>query len=245
VGKVFSPMVLGYYLKAETLKTQVQTYTTNSLGRVLFPMFSQLQDDEEKFKQIYFKVSNVVAGLIVFLVAPLYFLAQYIIILLLGDQWQPTVILFQILVLSALTSPQINIMGRAILAKGYSKLKFTTGLLQRFFKFLPIGIGLYYGIEEFAIAMVISSFLVFFLFTVVLQYKLQLEAWKQIKSFLLPNVIFFSLVFIQIMFNEVYNQWVFVFVFLIANTIFLFFIKHQCIQFLIDSCKKYFESKLR
>jgi O-antigen/teichoic acid export membrane protein len=238
VGLVFSPIVLGHYSRAETLKTQVQTYTTNSLSRVIFPMLSQLQDDEEKFKETYFKVFNIVTGLIVFLVAPLYFLSQFIVIFLLGDQWQPTVILFQILVLTTLTSPQVNIMGRAILAKGYSKLKFTTGLLQRVFKLLPIGVGLFYGVEEFAIAMVISTLLAFVVLTKIYEKTLSVEFWLQIKNFLKPNMIFIVFIILHYYYKNEINQWWFAALFLSIQTVFIIFIKHDSYLFIKQNLKK-------
>jgi O-antigen/teichoic acid export membrane protein len=238
VGIVFSPIVLGYYSRAASLKTQIQTYTTNSLSRVIFPMLSQLQDDEEKFKETYFKIFNIVTGLTVFLVAPLYFLSQFIIILLLGDQWQPTVILFQILILTTLTSPQVNMMGRAILAKGYSKLKFTTGLLQRVLKLLPIGVGLFYGIEEFAIAMVISSLFAFVVLSKIYEKKLEINFWVQIKNFLVPNFIFMIYIAIHFYFRDNINQWLFAGSFLLIQIMFIILIKHDSYLFIKNNANK-------
>lgn len=243
VGKVFSPMVLGYYSRAETLKTQVQTYTTNSVSRVIFPMLSQLQDNQEKFKETYFKAFNIVSGFIVFLVAPLYFLSQFVVIFLLGDQWQPTVILFQILILTAISSPQVNMMGRAILAKGYSKLKFTTGLLQRLFKLLPIAVGLFYGIEEFAIAMVISSLLTFVVLSIIYENKLEIKFWLQIKNFIIPNLIFIIFMICHYYFKDFINQWFFAIAFLILQTIFMIVIKHDSYLFVKSNIKRFFKAK--
>jgi PST family polysaccharide transporter len=206
-------------------------------------MLSQLQDDEEKFKETYFKVFNVATGLIVFLVAPLYFLSQFIVIFLLGDQWQPTVILFQILILTALTSPQVNMMGRAIMAKGYSKLKFTTGLLQRLFKLLPIGVGLFYGIEEFAVAMVISTLLTFVVLTKIYEKKLGIKFWLQVKDFLIPNFFFLIFIALHYYFKDDINQWLFAGSFLLIQTIFIIFIKHDSYLFIKINVEKILKAR--
>jgi len=42
IVKVFSPVVLGFYSKAESLISQVQAYTTSSISKVIFPVLSQL-----------------------------------------------------------------------------------------------------------------------------------------------------------------------------------------------------------
>jgi len=183
IGKMFSPAMLGFYSRAESLKSQVQTYTTNSLRKVIFPVLSQLQDDDEKFKSTYFKAFNIVTGLIVLLIAPIYFLSNFIIIFLLGAKWEPSIIFFQILIFSAITSPQIGMMGKAVLAKGYSKLKFNIGLIQRLLKTTPIVFGLLFGIKEFAIAVVAASTLVFFVYSIVLDKRMQLSFWFQVKTY--------------------------------------------------------------
>lgn len=238
IGKVFSPAMLGFYSRAESLKAQVQTYTTNSLRKVIFPVLSQLQDDDEKFKFTYFRAFNIVTGLIVVLVAPLYFLSHFIIISLLGDKWEPSIIFFQILILSAITSPQIGMMGKAVLAKGYSKLKFNIGLIQRLLKLMPILFGFLFGIKEFAIAVVVASTLVFFVYSIILDKRLKLRFWLQVKNLILPNLIFFSFIIIHYFYGDNINQWVVVILFLIIHLLYIKLINHESYAFLCSTLKK-------
>jgi O-antigen/teichoic acid export membrane protein len=238
IAKVFSPIVLGYYSRAESLKSQVQRYATSSLRKIAFPVLSQLQDDNKKFKETYFKFFNISSGFVVYLIAPIYFLSQFIIIFLFGNQWQPTVILFQILLLTALSDPQVNIMGVAIAAKGYSKLKFKIGIFQRLLKLLPISVGLFYGIKEFAVAMVIASFLIFLMLSIFYQKKLDIKFWLQIKSFLIPNSLFLALIIIHYYFKNDISQWWFVSFFLILQTLFMIIIKHESYIFFKSNFSK-------
>lgn len=235
IGKVFSPAMLGFYSRAESLKTQVQTYTTNSLRKVIFPVLSALQNDEKGFERTYFKVFDVVTGLIVLLIAPIYFLSHEVIIFLLGNKWEPSVILFQILIFSALTSPQIGMMGKAVLAKGYSKLKFNMGLLQRLLKLLPICVGFYFGIEEFAIAVVVASTLVFFVNAIIIQFKLKFNFWRQVKKLIVPNLIFLIFIFVDFVIGENTNNWVVTILFLVIHLIYMKFIKHKSYSFIVSN----------
>jgi O-antigen/teichoic acid export membrane protein len=238
IGKVFSPAMLGFYSRAESLKAQVQTYTTNSLRKVIFPVLSQLQDDDEKFRSTYFKAFNIVTGLIVLLIAPIYFLSSFIIIFLFGEKWEPSIIFFQILIFSSITSPQIGMMGKAVLAKGYSKLKFNIGLVQRMLKLTPIVFGLLFGIEEFAIAVVASSTLVFFVYSIVLDKRLQLSFWLQVKNLLLPNLVFFGFLVFSLLFENQTNQLLITFLFLITHIIYIKLIKHDSYTFMQGTLKK-------
>jgi O-antigen/teichoic acid export membrane protein len=238
IGKMFSPAMLGFYSRAESLKSQVQTYTTNSLRKVIFPVLSQLQDDDEKFKSTYFKAFNIVTGLIVLLIAPIYFLSNFIIIFLLGAKWEPSIIFFQILIFSAITSPQIGMMGKAVLAKGYSKLKFNIGLIQRLLKTTPIVFGLLFGIKEFAIAVVAASTLVFFVYSIVLDKRMQLSFWFQVKNLLIPNLVFFCFLIFSLLFEKNVNQWLITILFLITHVIYIKLIKHESYTFMQAALKK-------
>jgi len=238
IGKVFSPAMLGFYSRAESLKAQVQTYTTNSLRKVIFPVFSKLQDDDQNFRKTYFWVFNITTGLIVILIAPLFFLSHIIIIFLLGEKWEPSVIFFQILIFSAITSPQIGMMGKAVLAKGFSKLKFNIGLIQRLLKLLPIVFGLLYGIEEFAFTVVVASTLVFFVYSSILHYKLKLNFWLQVKSLLVPNTVFIIFMMIYLFFNQLINAWIITILFLVTHLIFIHLIKHESFFFIKNSSSK-------
>lgn len=233
IAKVFTPAMLGYYSRAESLKAQVITYTTNSLRKVIFPVLSQLQDDKKKFEETYFKAFNIISGLIVLLVAPLYFLSHFIITMLLGDKWEPSVIFFQILILSALTSPQVGMMGKAVLAKGYSKLKFNMGLMQRLLKLMPIVFGFYFGIHEFAMAVVVAATSVFFVNSFIIHYKLKLNFWRQVKSLFVPNLFFLFFLLIDVFYRQYTNQWLITVSFLGLHLIYIKTIKHESFTFLL------------
>uniref|UniRef100_UPI004048FEE4 lipopolysaccharide biosynthesis protein n=2 Tax=Flavobacterium sp. TaxID=239 RepID=UPI004048FEE4 len=231
IGKVFSPAILGFYSRAESLKAQINTYSTNSLRKVMFPALSALQDDEKGFADAYFKAFNVVTGVTVLLVAPIYFLSEEIIIGLLGNKWQPSIIFFQILLFATLTSPHIGMMAQAVLAKGLSKLKFQIGLIQRFLKFMPIVIGLLFNdIILFTITVVCATTLVFFIYAYVVHKKLKLNFVQQMKDFFLPNLLFFLAIFIFNFFENLINNLYFTLIFFIINFYFFRIIKQDSLQ---------------
>jgi O-antigen/teichoic acid export membrane protein len=232
IAKAFSPLVLGLYARAESLKSMVDSYSTQSLSKVLFPIFSNLQDDDAGFKTTYLKAFNAISGLMVLLVAPLYFLSEFIIILLLGEEWRSSILLFQILILSAIISPHVSIMAKALLAKGYSKYRFKIGLVQRFFMLLPISVGYFYGIEEFAIAMVFIFYVIFVFFLIIIDIKLNINFWKQLRNSLFPNSIFLCFLVLHYFLKDTISEWVFAISFLFIHLFFIKMIKHESFQFL-------------
>ncbi len=238
VGKVFSPTILGFYSNAETLKAQVEVYTSNSVSKVLFPVLSKLQDDHETFKITYFKAFNLVTGLIVLLIGPVCFLSYFIITTMFGEKWIPSVVLFQILILVTIISPHIKMMGKAILAKGYSKLKFQIGIVQRILRLLPITIGLFYGIKEFTIAIVFSAFLVFILLCTVFHVKLKISFLLHLKSFIIPNIVLVLFLTFYYVLSEHFNQWVIAITFFFTHLLYLKILNHESYIFLNSNLNK-------
>jgi hypothetical protein len=138
----------------------------------------------------------------------------------------------KILIFSAITSHQIEMMGKAVLAKGHSKLKFKIGLIQRLLKLTPIAVVLYYGIKEFAVTVVIASTLVFFIYTLILNSKLKISFWTQVKNLLMPNSISIIFMILHLFYKDHINQWLFVFLFLVSHIVFVMLIKHESYVFI-------------
>lgn len=232
VGKVFSPSILGFYSNAETLKSQVEAYTTNSVSNVIFPVLSNLQDNDEQFNITYFKAINIVTGLIILIIGPVCFLSYFIITTLFGEKWLPSVAIFQILILSSITAPHINMMARAILARGFSKLKFKVGLIQRVIRLLPISIGLFYGIIEFTIAVVVASFLVFIMLAFVLQNRLKISFTQNVINFIVPNIVLIPFLIVNFYCNDLVNHWLLAISFIILHLLYIKVIKHDSYIFI-------------
>src|SRR6185295_14801800 len=108
------------------------------LSRVTFPLFSKLQDDIERLRTVYTKITQQVF----FLVAPLYtyliIVAEPLFRFLFTAKWVPAVHYFQILCVAGVIQPfnyyNINILN----AKGKASLLFRLEFIKR--TLLAIGI---------------------------------------------------------------------------------------------------------
>lgn len=158
IAKVFSPATLGFYSRAVSLKDQVSTYSTGSIQKVFFPVLSKLQDKPKEYSRIYFKVISVVSFISYFLTGILYVTGEHIIINLFGSKWEPSVEIFQILILSVCLYPLNAMMVNAFMSRGFSKVNFRIGLLRKFFRIIPLVFAYYFGLYEFIIAVVLTSY---------------------------------------------------------------------------------------
>ncbi len=158
IGKVFSPAILGFYSQAGALRDQVINFTSIPLVRVFYPVLSSLQDNHEEFKRIYFKVISVVAFVSYGLTGLLYVVGGDIIIILFGEKWEPSIQIFQVLILAVCVFPINGMMINAFMSKGKSKENFYLGLFRKAIKIIPLVIAYYYGILAFTVAMVIVDY---------------------------------------------------------------------------------------
>lgn len=228
IGKVFTPAVLGFYSRAESFKAQINKYATSSLRKIMFPALSNLQHQEEAFKKAYQRSFNLVTGILVLILGPIYFLSEEIIIGLFGAKWRPSVVFFQILIFTALTSPHIGIMAQAVLAKGYSKLKFKIGLIQRLLKLTPIAFGFWFGdVKIFCFAMVGSATTVFFVYSYVVYKKLKISFVAQMRNFFVPNILFFVFLILFLVYRENINTWWYAISMIFLQMIYLKLLNHE------------------
>lgn len=229
VGKVFSPIGLGVYSRAESLNSLVSEYTSNSLRNVMYPVLSSVQDDSFRFSQIFFRASSLSSAVATILTGTLYFLSETIIIGLLGEKWRGSVNIFKILAFVMLVAPHIGLISKAILSKGLSKVKFNMGLIQRILLLSPLPLGFFYGIELFTVGITVSKYLILFAFILYAHRDLGFSISQQFKTIFTPIypliilIVFFYILPFQT--PEILR----VITFLIIETIYLLIVKHELI----------------
>lgn len=201
IGKVFSASILGFYSRAESLNSQILHYTTASIGKVIFPTLSKLQDNKEKFKEVYFKFFQLSATIGVLLVGFLFYMSDYIVIGLLGDKWVQSASIFQILVFRIPFSPYGAIMGKSILSMGHSKTKFKVSQIIRLVMITPLIIGYFSGILGFCYALIAASAVVFLINTYVVKVLLGYSFFEQVWYFTKPFMPFIALLLMEAFFH--------------------------------------------
>jgi O-antigen/teichoic acid export membrane protein len=230
VGKIFPPAILGFYSRAESLNSLVGDYTSNSLRKVIFPVLSSVQDDEVRFRRIFFKSVALSAAVAATLGGSLFFMGETIIIGLLGEKWRGSLGIFKILVFVTFTAPHIGLISKSILSKGYAKFKFKMGLVQRLLLLLPLPLGFWYGIETFALGVTIAKILILFVFVLFAYKKLGFSVVRQLSLIAVPIMPFaVTILFFEFFLSDFHDIFRTV-VFLVLQISFLIFIKHDIID---------------
>lgn len=159
VGRLLGPTSVGLYNKAYTLTGRMSDLLTNSIfGNVLFPSYAKIQDDRPRLSRAYLKSTKMVFLMIVPVSVGLAITAPLLVPVLLGEQWIPMVVMWQIFSLYGLTRPVSTNSAPVFLATGQPRRNLTSSLvlMGTLFPLLFLLIGPY-GANGAAVAVAIAN----------------------------------------------------------------------------------------
>jgi PST family polysaccharide transporter len=87
VGTMLSQYYLGLYKTSSSIVGQIMGLITSATTPILFSSLSRLQNDEEEFKQMFFRFQKIVGLMIIPLGVGIYCFSDLITSILLGSQW--------------------------------------------------------------------------------------------------------------------------------------------------------------
>jgi PST family polysaccharide transporter len=159
IGRFLGAQNLGYYMMAYRIMFYPIQTISAVIGRVMFPVYSQIQEDEARFRRIYLKVIGAI-GLITFpMMMGVWGLAQTLVLTLFGSQWKPVILLLMILAPVGLIQSIVTTVGTIYQAKGRTDWMFRLGVATGLIAVLAFVIGLQWGIVGVAGAYTIATIL--------------------------------------------------------------------------------------
>ena len=128
IGAMLGAKELGYYTLAYSLVIRPTTMINPVITKVAFPVFSLIQNETEKLRNGYLKVLQLLTTVNFPILAGLAVVAPTAVPVIFGEQWQPSIILLQILTVVGLLRSTGNPVGSLLLAKGRADLGFKWNL---------------------------------------------------------------------------------------------------------------------
>lgn len=186
IGAVLGSVSLGYYAVAQRFTIFLNEVFTASIGQVAFPVFSRLQFEHERRLRALRSVIRLASLLAFPAFAGLIVLAPETVQVLLGDTWEPSVILVQILALHGLRTALSYFVSGVIVSTGDAALQLRVVVIGLCVKMVALVIGLQYDVEGVAWAVVISSYITLPLTFWALRKATGLTAWSYIRQTIEP-----------------------------------------------------------
>lgn len=187
IGKLFNPTQLGFYNRADSLKQLPVDNISNALNKVTYPLFSKIQDDDEKLRAVY----KIILKTVIFIIAPIMIciivIAEPLIRFLLTEKWLAAVPYLQILSIAGLLYPIHSYNLNILQVKGRSDLFLKLEVIKKTIIIIVIVISLKFGIYGLLWGQVFTSILALFVNTYYTGKYLDYGFLKQIKD-LVPSI---------------------------------------------------------
>lgn len=163
VGKVYTPVTLGFYTKAHEYVNLVSQNLNSVVQKVSFPALSKLQEDNAVLKQGYRRVIRVTMFVTFVLVLGLAACGKQFILVLIGEKWLPCVPFLQIICFQMVLYPLHSLNLNALQVKGRSDLFLKLEIIKKIIGVVPILLGIFVGIYSMLIASVFTGIISYYL----------------------------------------------------------------------------------
>ena len=157
IGKFYSASQLGFYTNADRFYDLLIRKTYFSFNRVMFPVFSTIQDEKERFNNNYIKLFNLLASAMFLVSLILIISSRPFISIALTDKWLPAVPLMKLFFVEGFFFPLLVFNQNILLSIGRSGLSLKVDIIKKVLGLLSIIMLFRIGIEALIIGQVIST----------------------------------------------------------------------------------------
>ncbi|WP_368570872.1 lipopolysaccharide biosynthesis protein [Acinetobacter haemolyticus] len=233
IGKFYSPAAVGFFHQAETLRLFPVQQISTVVGKVTYPLFAKMNDDDA-LKFAYKITMKLVLVLIVPLMLGLILMAEEGFRFLFGEKWLPAVPYFQILALASIVRP-LSVYNLNILkVKGRSDIFLRIEILKKIIGVVLLIVGLNFQVIGLVISLTVFSYLSFIINMYfsgsLISYSIKEQLKDTLFLYILGGLVFLLLYFIKYNFNYI-SHFDFISIFLY---IFLFFFLYYLILSFVD-----------
>ncbi len=208
IGKFLGSSALGIYSLAYKMILYPLQNISHVLIRILFPAFSQIQNDNDKFKKAYLRVIFFIALASFPIMAGLIATADILVNVLFGNKWQGLAIILIILAPVGMIQSIVTTTGSIYMAKGNTKEMFKIGAINSLVTVVSFIVGIPFGVEGVAFSYLIAN--------IIMLYPNLLIAWRQIglsvkeglKEMMPIFVISFLMGLIVVLFGQILNSFI-------------------------------------
>lgn len=183
IGKLYSPIELGYFTRADSLQKLPSSTLASVVCRVSFPVFASIQDDPERIKRGMKKALTLLALINFPIMIGLAVVAHPLVLVLLTEKWFPCIPYLQILCLIGLIYPFTLINLTILQSLGRSDLFLYIDIIKKILIILNIVITWRWGIMAMLIGQVIVSLISYYLNSYYSKKLLDYSLFEQFKDF--------------------------------------------------------------
>jgi teichuronic acid exporter len=165
IGKLFSAMDLGFFTRAKTLQSLPTQMLPEVVSRVTFPVFSSIQDDQDRLKRGCKRILATLALVNFPIMIGLLVTAHPLVTVLLTEKWAPSIPYLRLLCIVGLLYPLTSINLNVLQALGRSDLFLRLAIIKKLLIVINIVITWHWGITAMIYGMIVLSIIGYYLNT--------------------------------------------------------------------------------
>lgn len=158
IGLFYTKVDLGLYQKGCSLPTTIVNGIVSACSTVFLPIMSRMQDSEQRIKELLRKGVRIISFLVVPIALGLCAISRDFVLVILGEQWEKTIIYMQIACVSLALYP-LRIKLQAIKALGNAKQSLYINLLHAFASIVLLAMFVRKSMIHVAVTQVIAEFI--------------------------------------------------------------------------------------
>lgn len=180
IGRFYNKEQVGYFSKARNFADVPATTMYSVLGTVLFPLLSEIHEDEERHKTIFKRVSFYTVLITFPVMILMTLLAKPIVILLFTEKWAACVPLLQAFLLARAFLPLNVINANMLQSRGETKLYMNIYFFTGPLSVIAVLASIPFGVEAMAWATLVSGSIYYSAFAIVVGRRIHYSFVKQI-----------------------------------------------------------------
>ena len=157
IGKAFSAADLGYYTRAQHFSEFPSSNVTGVLQRVTYPILCNIQNDNNRLRNIYRRILKMSAFIVFPLMTGLAAVAHPFINMTIGSKWDFCAVLLQIICFNMMWYPIHAINLNLLQVKGRSDLFLRLEIIKKMIGIIIIAVTVPLGIKAMCYGGVASS----------------------------------------------------------------------------------------
>ncbi len=183
VGKFYSPAQLAFFNKGFKLSDMPLSLLSGTVGSVVYPVLSTIQDDDARLIQVYRKYIRLTACVTMGLMLTLSANATSLVEMLYGKTWLTCAFYAQILCFGIMMNPLSSINSNIYLVKGRTDVSLKCETLTRLFGFPAMAVGAFFSVEGICYAAVLSGVVTMLISVYMTSTVIRLEMREQVRDF--------------------------------------------------------------
>lgn len=188
IGRFLGPSALGFYTLAYHLMIFPLSKVNPIITKVAFPVFSKIQNDNDRLRRGYCKAINYISMLSFPMLAGMLVVAPEFVRLVYGAKWEPSITVLQIFCLVGVFKSLGNPVGSILLAKGRADIGFYWNMFAVIVVSVAVIVGVKWGINGVAVAILILQPSLFFIIQPIVNRIIELKFSQYFNAIKLPFV---------------------------------------------------------